>query len=208
MSLLLVALDPLGRDRAQELARIELRRREYAAARPPLLYRIIGRVLTEIGSLLDRAASVAPGGRLGVLALGVLLVLLVVVVLARLGPLARSAPRAALFSGSTTLTADQHRALAESAAGEGRFADAVRERLRAVVRDLEARGALDARPGRTAGEVAADGGRALPAVAADLRRAATVFDEVWYGGRLADADSYATLVQVDEQVRASRLAPA
>ena len=74
-----------------------------------------------------------------------------------------------------------------------------------MVRDLESRGALDPRPGRTAGEVARDGGAAVPALADDLRRAAVLFDEVWYGGRNADAGSYAELVGVDERVRGSRL---
>jgi hypothetical protein len=141
-----------------------------------------------------------------VVVLGLLLVGLVAVVLHRTGPLARRGPqREALFAGSAVLTAQAHRELAEAAAGEGRWADAVRERLRAVVRELESRGALDPRPGRTAGEVARDGGAAVPALAADLSRAAMLFDEVWYGGRDADAGSYAVLVGVDERVRDSRL---
>ena len=80
----------------------------------------------------------------------------------------------------------------------------MRERLRAVVRDLEARGLLDPRPGRTAGEVARDAGAAVPALAEDLRRASIVFDEVWYGGRTADAGSYALLVDVDTRAAAAR----
>ena len=94
--------------------------------------------------------------------------LLVAVVLTRVGPLARSRRPAAVFAGSAVLTADEHRAQAQAAAEQGRWAEAVRERLRAVVRELEARGALDPRPGRTAGEVARDGGAAVPDVAADL----------------------------------------
>jgi hypothetical protein len=134
------------------------------------------------------------------------LVGLVALVLFRTGPLARRGPgREALFAGSPALSAQGHRELAEAAAREGRWADAVRERLRAVVRDLESRGALDPRPGRTAGEVARDGGAAVPALAEDLGRAAVLFDEVWYGGRAADAGSYAVLVGVDERVRDSRL---
>ncbi len=117
-----------------------------------------------------------------------------------MGPLARSSRPPAVFAGSALRTADEHRALAQTAADQGRWADAVRERLRAVVRELEACGALDPRPGRTAGEVARDGGAAVPEVAADLARAAGVFDEVWYGGRTADASSYAVLVAVDERV--------
>ena len=194
----------LDRESARDAATEELRRREYADAQPPVLVRVADRVLEELGELLDRAAGAAPGGLLGLAALVALLVLLVAVVLVRLGPLGRSAPATALFDGSPVLTASSHRELAESAARQGRWADAVRERLRAVVRELEARGALDPRPGRTAGEVARDGGAALPALADDLRRAASLFDEIWYGGRPADASSYATLVDVDDRVTSSR----
>ena len=204
----LVLAVELGRDAARDAAREELRRREYADAQPSLLLRVVGRVLRELGELLDAAAGAAPGGRLGLLALLALLCLLVAVVLSRIGPLARRSRTGELFAGSAELTAAQHRELAEQAAGEGRYADAVRERLRAVVRDLEARGALDPRPGRTAGEVARDGGAAVPTVAEDLRRAAVLFDEVWYGGRAADATSYAVLVDLDTRVAGSRLGAA
>ena len=201
------SLQDLTREGAREAAREELSRPEYAEAQPPLLFRVVGRLLRALGDLLDRAAGAVPGGRAGLLVLLLLLLAFVAVVLTRIGPLARgSRARAPLFEGSAVLTAAEHRALAETAAREGRWADAVRERLRAVVRDLEARGALDPRPGRTAGEIARDGGAALPAVADDLRRGAVVFDEVWYGGRTADASSYDVLVAVDEQVSRSRIA--
>lgn len=201
----MTGLSDLTRDSARDAARAELSRREYADAQPPLLVRLAGRLVRELGELLDGAAAAVPGGRLGLLLLLGLLVLLVAVVLARVRPAGRSGARAPLFAGSAELSAKQHRELAEQAAAEGRFADAVRERLRAVVRDLEARGVLDPRPGRTAGEIARDAGAAVPAVAADLRRASIVFDEVWYGGRAADASSYALLVEVDERVGRSRL---
>ena len=195
----------VDRETARDAAERELRRREYVDAQPSLVTRAIGRVLRELGELLDRAAAAAPGGLLGALALLVLLLLLVAVVLARVGPLARTRATPALFAGAGTLTAAEHRAQAESDAAQGRWAEAVRERLRAVVRELEARGALDPRPGRTAGEVARDGGAALPEVADDLARAARLFDEVWYGGRPADAASYAVLVAVDARVCAGGL---
>lgn len=202
---LLQALSQLDREQARELARDELARREYDAARPPLLLRVVGRVLRELGELLDRGAGAVPGGRWGLLLLLLLLVGLAAVVLTRVGPLAQGRARAPLFADSAVLTAAQHRELAERAAAAGQWAQAVRERLRAVVRDLEARGVLDPRPGRTAGEVARDAGAVVPGIAGDLRDAAVVFDEVWYGGRTADASSYATLVAVDERVSASRM---
>lgn len=201
----MTGLSDLTRDSARDAARAELSRREYDEAKPPLLVRLAGRLLRELGELLDGAAAAVPGGRLGLLLLLGLLVLLVAVVLSRVRPTRGGAVRAPLFAGSPELSAAEHRVLAEQAAAQGRFADAVRERLRAVVRELEARGVLEPRPGRTAGEVARDAGAAVPAVAADLRRAAIAFDEIWYGGRTADASSYALLVEVDERVGRSRL---
>ena len=194
----------LGRDAAREAAREELSRQEYSDARPSLALRVLGRIARELGDLLAAAGGAAPGGLLGLLALLVLFALFVAVVLTRIGPLAGRSAGASLFAGSATLSAAQHRELAEQAARDGRFADAVRERLRAVGRDLEARGLIDPRPGRTAGEVARDGGAALPALAQDLRRASITFDEVWYGGRTADAGSYALLVEVDNRVAAAQ----
>jgi len=196
----------LSRDAARDAAREELSRREYDDAQPPLVVRVVGRALRWVGELLDSAAGAVPGGRVGLLLLLLLLVGFVAVVLSRIGPLSRRGPsRSPLFEGSAVRTAAEHRELADRAARDGAFAEAVRERLRAVVRELEARGVLDPRPGRTAGEVARDGGAAVPAVADDLHRAAVLFDEVWYGGRPADAASYTVLVAVDERVRSSRL---
>ena len=78
--------------------------------------------------------------------------------------------------------------------------------MRAIVRELETRGVLEPRPGRTADEVAREAGAAVPAVAADLRTAATVFDEVWYGGRPATAQADALLRQADQRVQRAQLA--
>ena len=202
----LAGVDELGREAARRAARRELQDRRYADAEPPLLQRLIGRAIREFLELLDRAAGSAPGGWLGLLLLVALLVLAAAVVFYKLGPPGRREARAALFSTGSELSAAEHRQLAESAAAAGRWADAVRERLRAIVRDLEQRGVLEPRPGRTAGEVARDAGAAVPALAAELMRATTVFDEVWYGGRTADAASYAVLVEVDRVVSATRMA--
>ncbi len=147
----LLAAGPVTRGGAQDAARRELSRQEYADARPSLVLRLIGRALRALGDLLARAVSGVGSGSLArALLLGVL-ALVVVVVLLRLGPLhRRPRGRAALFDGSAVLDAAGHRAAAEALAAGGHFAEAVRERLRAVVRGLEERGVLDARPGRTA----------------------------------------------------------
>jgi Domain of unknown function (DUF4129) len=196
-------LSGLTREGARQAAQDELSRRPYREAEPSLLVRGLRRLIEALGRWLDSVPGV-PGGRGGVVLLALLLALAVVVVAVRLGPLARGRAVAPVLDAGARLTLQGHREAAGRAAAEGRWADAVRERLRAVVRDLEQRGVLDARPGRTAGEVARDGGAALPALAADLQRGAAVFDEVWYGGRSADASSYAVLVEVDDRVTRTR----
>ena len=202
------AADQLTREQAREAARAELSRREYAEAQPPLLLRVIGAGLRRLGELLDGAAAHLGSGPLARVLLAVLLAGIVTVVLIRLGPPRRRGPDVGLlFNGGRAQTAAEHRAEAEARAAQGRFAEAVRERLRAVVRELESRGALDPRPGRTAGEVARDGGAAVPLLADDLQRAALLFDEIWYGGRSATREAYDAVVEVDDQVRAARLVP-
>ena len=124
----------------------------------------------------------------------------VALVLARGRPARTGAATGAVLAPGRALTAAAHRERAAAAAAAGNYAEAVRERLRAVVRELEARGVLDPRAGRTAGDVARDAGLLVPALATPLRQGATVFDEVWYGGRSADAASYAVLVEVDRIV--------
>lgn len=197
-------VDGLSRDAAADLARRELARRQYRDAQPSLVARVLGRVLHALADLLDQAAARAPGGRAGLLLLFLVLLLAAAVVLTRLRP-RRAGRSAALFDAGPPATAAGHRASADAAAARGDYAQAVRERLRAVVRELEDRGVLDPRPGRTADEVARDAGAAVPALAEDLRRAVAVFDEVWYGGRPATADSYQVLVQTDRLVSERRL---
>jgi hypothetical protein len=207
--MLLAAADVLGREEAREAARRELSRQAYTEAQPPLVYRALQWVLDKLQEVLGRAAASVPGGTPGLVLLLLVLGLLVVLVVVKVRPAARRTRRdPELFDAGQVLSADGHRARAETAAAEGRWADAVRERLRAIARELEARGVLDARPGRTADELAREAGRAVPAVGEPLARATTAFDEVWYGGRPADASSYAGMVEVDRLVATARLARA
>jgi hypothetical protein len=78
--------------------------------------------------------------------------------------------------------------LADRLAAQGRFAEAVRERLRAIVRELIDAGLLDHRPGWTVTELAAAAGAARPAVRPGLDAASRLFSDIWYGQRPADAD--------------------
>jgi hypothetical protein len=207
-----VRLPPLqdlpGRDEAREAAQRELSRHRYRAAEPPWYVRLVRWLLARLDELLSKASDKVPGGGWGLLLLVLLFVGLAAVVLVRLRPTTQRGDDQLLFGVGEELTAQRHRERAERAAARGDHADAVRERLRAVVRELEARGVVEPRPGRTADEVALEAGRVLPPLAEPLRAGARLFDEVWYGGRPADASSYAVLVALDERVVAVRVVPA
>jgi hypothetical protein len=131
-------------------------------------------------------------------------VIAVVAVRLKVGPLARSGQADhELFAGRPQ-SAAEHIAAADAHAAAGAWAEAVRERLRAVVRSLEERGLLDPRPGRTADEVAWEAGAVLPHCASDLRAAVRVFDDVWYGGRQATQEHDLQLRALTAKVASAR----
>jgi hypothetical protein len=75
--------------------------------------------------------------------------------------------------------------LADRLAAEGRYAEAIRQRLRDLVGDLTAAGVVAPLPGTTAAEVAASVAARRPAVAGSLGGATDLFSEIWYGDRIA-----------------------
>lgn len=193
----------IGREEAQRLARLELAKQEYAKDDQTWVQKAIAWLLDRIGDVLDRATTTSPLGWFGLLGIVAVVVLVVIAIRRRTGPLGRAAYDATQFDVGDRSAAD-FRAAAETYAASGAWAEAVRARLRAVVRDLEERGLVDARPGRTADEIARDGGTALPAVAGDLRAGARLFDDIWYGGRPADSASYQQLVALDRAVASAK----
>ncbi|MGC5018352.1 DUF4129 domain-containing protein [Micromonospora sp. DT47] len=78
--------------------------------------------------------------------------------------------------------------LADRLAAEGRFAEAVRERLRGMVRALVAVRAVEPRPGLTVTELTAEAAANRPPVDPALRAAGTIFSELWYAQRPASAE--------------------
>jgi Domain of unknown function (DUF4129) len=194
----------LDRSAAGQAARAELAKPAYRASRPSLSERVLQWIYDHLVDLFDRVAAVSPGGVAGVAAVVVVVVVVVVALRLGVGPMRRaSSSETPLFVGRARTAAD-HRAAANAHAAEGQWAEAVRARLRAVITGLEERTLLEPRPGRTADEAAADAGAVVPECAADLRAAARVFDEIWYGSRPADATHDARLRSLDDQVRASR----
>ena len=193
-----VPVDP-GRDEAREAAARELGDPAYVSDDPNPLERAIDWVLERLGELFAGAGGMS--GFTAVTTIVALAVVVAVVIRLRTGRTGRALRSGGEVFGSAALTAAEHREAAEKAAAAGDLAEAVRERFRAVVRELEQRGVLDARAGRTVDEVASEAGAALPALADDLRGAAVQFDDVWYGGRPATEEGYRQVVSVDGKVR-------
>lgn len=203
--MLLSVLDLPGRDAAREAAHRELAKQPYQAAKPSWLRRLITWAWDKLGELLSTAGHVVPGGPWGLAALAAVVVLLVALLVIRLRPARRISDLGSLFDLEIERTAQEHRDLAASHAARGDYREAGQERFRAVVRELESRGVLDPRPGRTADEVAWEAGALVPHLRDALVRGARLFDDLRYGERPADADEYAVLVALDDEVRTSRL---
>jgi Domain of unknown function (DUF4129) len=98
------------------------------------------------------------------------------------------------------LTADQ-------LAAEGRFAEAVRERLRAMLRELIEVGIIPFSPGWTVLELATLARQSRPALAPPLLGAVGIFSEIWYGLRPARLEDDQAMRAHAEQLRQSLSAP-
>lgn len=194
----------VGRDEARRAAQRELSKAIYHRDDPSLVNRLLDRGLSWMRDLLDHATAVTPGGWPGLLAIAVLLLLIAVAIRLRIGPVGRSHERGEALFSDRPLTVEEHRAAAERYATEGSWAEAVRERLRAIARALTDRAILDPRPGRTADELATEAGAALPTYAEELYAAVRLFDDVWYGGRQATPEAYRRLCDLDGRLDAAR----
>jgi type II secretory pathway pseudopilin PulG len=200
----------IDRGPAQRLARQELARSIYRASWPSRVLNAIGRWLS---SLLDGGSGSAHQVQWwAVAALIVAAVLVIAGMLYWLGPTRRSRRRRqASVLGGSQLSAADHRRSAEQLAASGDFAGAIVERVRAMAADLEQRGVLLPRPGRTASELATEAATALPATAlpggaAALHNVARLFDDVRYGGRAGTLSGYEQVRDLDSALLSARTA--
>jgi hypothetical protein len=165
------------------------------------------RAIRGLGRLIDRAlnstASIAPSGWVGALALVVLVVIVVIVIVWRVGIPGRATTVGSVLPTGRSVSAAEHRTLAEQAAAAGDWRTAVVERMRAVARELEERGILEPRAGRTATELARESAQLLPLAATELRSAAEVFNAIAYGNSAATATDLAAMIAADDAVRSS-----
>jgi Flp pilus assembly protein TadB len=209
-SMIQYAPPPVGRDQARELARRELQKQIYHRDEPSFLDRVMRKISDWLNSVLDHAPGNHSGGSGSWAALIVLLILLVLIAAAvwwRIGNVRGNAAERQSLLDDTHTTAEDHRSAAERHAAAGEWPEAIRERLRAIARDLEERVIVEPRPGRTADELASEAGTALPDHAEELAAGVRIFDDVWYGGRTGNAEGYQRLTELDRRLRSARPAP-
>jgi Domain of unknown function (DUF4129) len=190
----------ISRPRGEELARRELARAIY---RPSLLVRLWHDITHWLSSLVSTTAAGSPSWW-GLILLAVAVAAAVTVAMYWLGParLSRSARSRPVLTGKPR-SADEHRRDADRLAASGSYGEAIVERIRAIVVDLEAREILLRRPARTAMELAVEAGAAFPAEAGGLTDAARSFDAVRYGGRAGTEAGYRAIRELDVRLKAT-----
>lgn len=188
----------IGRDAARDAAESELAKAIYPKPSP------VDVILEWIEELLYRVTATAskfPGGWFTVSTL-VLLLVVAVVVAVRIARRTMGSYRSAsptLF-GDHVLSAAEHRVTAQRYAAQGDWPQAIRHGLRAVARQLEENGVLDAVPGRTATELARSAGQALPRLAGELSAAAEAFNDVTYGEQPGSESQYRMIAALDDRL--------
>jgi hypothetical protein len=187
----------IGRQAGQRLARHELA--EMSTWQ---------RILAWLARLVSSAGTAVPGGWFGLIALAILAVLAVTAVIYWVRPAMSRRARAESVLGGEPMTARDYRRAAERQAAAGDYANAIVETVRAIAADFDERGILPPRPGRTAAELGAEAGRELPSLAADLRTAARLFDDIRYGDKEGSPAGYQLVNRVAENARTARPAAA
>jgi len=104
-----------------------------------------------------------------------------------------------------TRTAREWREEADALEGQGRWADGLRCRYRALVADLVRRGTIPDQAGRTAGEYVRDVAARQPDAAPAFAAATELFEAVWYGGAVTGASEAERFRALDAQVLAVRV---
>jgi hypothetical protein len=104
-----------------------------------------------------------------------------------------------------TRTAREWREEADRLEAEGRWAEGLRCRYRALVADLVRRGTIPEQAGRTAGEYARDVAHRLPDAAPAFAAATELFEAVWYGGATTGPAEAERFRDLDGRVLAVRV---
>lgn len=198
----------LGRDEARQRVLAELEKAKYGGI-PPWLEDLLERAMELLIRFVDFVLGITngpqtAGGGINIGFVFIVLVILIGIALVvwKVGlPRWRERrPRSAEVELEADLEPEDYRTSADRFADAKDWRAAVRDRFRAVVKELENATILDPRPARTAFEASILGGRALPEQATALQTGAEHFSAVMYGDRTADLAMYQQLVELDRQV--------
>jgi Domain of unknown function (DUF4129) len=192
---------PIGRIPAQQLAREELAKGMYGHES------FSQWVYNELNRLYRSLTGAVPGGWWATVSMVAIAVVIIVVVLARIGPVGRSRRHATPtpVGGAGPMTAREHRDRARQYAADADYSNATVEAVRAIAASLEERGVLVPGPARTADELAHEAGVRFPGQAADLAAAALLFDDVCYGERPGTPGGFARVQQLDDTLTKAEL---
>lgn len=185
-----------GRDEARRWAEEELAKPEYRDAAPGWLDSVWADILDWLRSL-DGGSG--PDTTVAAPWIGVAIAVLIgaAVVLARPRLNAKAKRAGDVFDVGTTVSAEAYRGRAVAAAAAGNWSAAAVDCFRALVRTAEDRTLFDARPGRTADEVAHELATPFPSEAGRLTEAARTFDGIRYGNESAGQADYAAVRELD-----------
>jgi hypothetical protein len=90
---------------------------------------------------------------------------------------------------------------ADGLAAQGRYGEAIRQRLRDTVTDLTRAGVVAPQPGTTVAELAGVTAENRPTAAPAMDAATELFSEVWYGRRPAGAEHDERMRRLTDEVR-------
>ena len=185
-----------GRDEARRWAEEELAKPAYRDAAPGWLDSVWADILEWLRSL-DGGSG--PDSTVAAPWIGVAIAVLIgaAVILARPRLNAKAKRAEDVFDADATVGAEAYRGRAAAAAAAGNWSAAVVDCFRALVRTAEDRTVFDARPGRTADEVAHELAAPFPSEASRLRDAARTFDGIRYGNESAGQTDYAAVHGLD-----------
>lgn len=197
----------ISREEAQRRANEELAKATYGGI-PEWLTDLLRWVEGVLKSFLELVTGqVQPGSGLswGFIIVIVVVLIVIALIIWRVGlpRWQQRKQRDAEVEIDQSISPSEYRDLAAAAAARGDYRTAVRERFRAIVRELEFRTIITPRPSRTALEAALAASRELPPTREPMYTAATLFSAVMYGDREATAADWEQIVAAESAVHAA-----
>lgn len=187
-------------DEARALAEAELAKATYDNS--PTLWDAIVGWFRDVLDLIFR--SIGDGGTSTILAITLGVVAVIVIVLLLRIRNTRSVRQrfgaSPIFSHDDARSPERIRADAKVAADRGEWGAATIERFRAMIRAMVQRTIILEDQGLTAQEAVRIMQQAFPESASELTMASQIFDDLFYGHRPGDQDTYVAMVELDATI--------